>query len=82
MKVTQRGHHATRKTRQPLFIPGNGWEVGALKDTGEILELEVHMIYRMQVITEPSRPKPMADHCISAETRTLLPVDFCVSTEL
>lgn len=44
---------------------------GALKDPGEILELEVRMIFnmnRMQVIKESNRPKTIDDRCISAET--------------
>lgn len=71
MKVTQRGHHATRKIRQPLFVPCDAEEVGALKDAGEILELEDQMIFklnRMQVNKESNGPKPIDDHCISVET--------------
>lgn len=38
MKDTQRGHHRTRKTRQPLLMCCDAAKVEALRGAGEILE--------------------------------------------
>lgn len=66
MKVTRRGHHATRNTRGSHCLRlADAGEVGTLEDAGEILELRVHMIFRvdrMQVIKESNGSKSIKYH--------------------